>query len=130
MKQMQAQQPKKEQSERPRSSRRKLRCCGEEGHNLKACTMIQQNHAACVKQKAEKRVPNGANECQMVPEGARGCQQSQDGTFVAPILDKSSPLVTAEVTIAGVKGTGRSEEVEISRNITFSEKILIESCGI
>ena len=28
------------------------------------------------------------------------------------------------------KGTGRSEEVEISRNITFSEKILIESCGI
>ena len=29
-----------------------------------------------------------------------------------------------------VKGTGRSEEVEISRNITFSEKILIESCGI
>ena len=34
-KQMQAQQPKKEQSERPRSTRRKLRCwcCGEEGHN-------------------------------------------------------------------------------------------------
>ena len=29
-----------------------------------------------------------------------------------------------------LKGTGRSEEVEISRNITFSEKILIESCGI
>ena len=29
-----------------------------------------------------------------------------------------------------VKGTGRSEEAEISRNITFSEKILIESCGI
>ena len=29
-----------------------------------------------------------------------------------------------------IKGTGRSEEVEISRNITFSEKILIESCGI
>ena len=47
MKQMQAQQPKKEQSERPRSSRRKLRCwcCGEEGHNLKACPVIQQNQA-------------------------------------------------------------------------------------
>ena len=70
MKQMQAQQPKKEQSERPRSSHRKLRCCGEEGHNLKPCSMIQQNQAACVKQKAEKRVPNGATECQMVTEGA------------------------------------------------------------
>ena len=29
--------------------------------------------------------------------------RSQDGTFVAPVLDKTSPLVTAEVTIAGVK---------------------------
>ena len=105
MKQMQAQQPKKEQSERQRSSRRKLRCwcCREEGHNLEACPMIQQNRAACVKQKAEKRVPNGANGCQMVPEGAKGYQRSQDGTFVAPVLNKSSPLVTGEVTIAGVK---------------------------
>ena len=29
--------------------------------------------------------------------------RSQNGTFVAPVLDKSSPLVTAEVVIAGVK---------------------------
>ena len=85
--------------------------------------MIQQNRAACIKQKAEKRVPDGARGCPMVPESARGCQRvpdgtrgcqmvsegarrcqrSQDGTFVAPVLDKSSPLVTAEVTIAGVK---------------------------
>ena len=45
MKQMQAQQPKKEQSERPRTSRRKLRCwcCGEDGHTLKECPIIQQN---------------------------------------------------------------------------------------
>ena len=28
------------------------------------------------------------------------------------------------------KGTGQSEEAEILRNITFSEKILTESCGI
>ena len=32
--------------------------------------------------------------------------------------------------ICTVKGTGRSEEAEISRNVTFSEKILTESCGI
>ena len=50
-----------------------------------------------------QRVPEGARRCQRVPEGARGCQRSQDGTFVAPVLDKSSPLVTAEVVIAGVK---------------------------
>ena len=34
------------------------------------------------------------------------------------------------LSVKSFKGTGRSEEVEISRNITFSEKILIESCGI
>ena len=34
------------------------------------------------------------------------------------------------ITNGFFKGTGRSEEVEISRNITFSEKILIDSCGI
>ena len=77
MKQMQAQQPKKEQSERPRSTRRKLRCwcCGEEGHNLKECPVIQQNRAACFKQPAEKQaVPDGARGYQMVSEGAKGCQ--------------------------------------------------------
>ena len=60
MKQMQAQQTKKEQSERPRSSRRKLRCwcCGEEGHTLKECLVIQQNRAAYFKQPAEDQEEN------------------------------------------------------------------------
>ena len=60
MKQMQAQQPKKEQSERPRSSRRNLRCwcCGEEGHTLKECPGIQQNRAASFKQPAEEQEEN------------------------------------------------------------------------
>ena len=59
MKQMQAQKPKKEQSERPRS-RRKLRswCCGEEGHTLKECPVIQQNRAAFFKQPAEEQAEN------------------------------------------------------------------------
>ena len=60
MKQMQIQQPKKEQSERPRSSRRKIRCwcCGEEGHTLKECPVIQQNRAAYFKQPAEEQAEN------------------------------------------------------------------------
>ena len=60
MKQMQAQQPKKEQSERPRSTQRKLRCwcCGEEGHTLKECPVIQQNRAAYFKQPAEEQAEN------------------------------------------------------------------------
>ena len=60
MNQMQAQQPKKEQSERPRSSRRKLRCwcCGEEGHTLRKCPIIQQNRAAFFKQPAEEQAEN------------------------------------------------------------------------
>ena len=43
MKQMQAHQARTERSERPRSSRRKLRCwcCGEEGHTLRECPVIQ-----------------------------------------------------------------------------------------
>ena len=60
MKQIQAQQPKKEQSERPRSTRRKLRCwcCGEEGHTLKECPVIQQNQAAYFRQPAEEQAEN------------------------------------------------------------------------
>ena len=63
MKQMQALQPNKDQSERPRSTRMKLRCwcCGEEGHTLKECPVIQQNKSAYCKQRAEKqRVQDGA----------------------------------------------------------------------
>ena len=60
MKQMQAQQPQKQQSERPKSLRRKLRCwcCGEEGHTLKECPVIQQNRAAYFKQPAEEQAEN------------------------------------------------------------------------
>ena len=60
MKQMQAQQPKKGKSERPRSSRRKLWCwcCGEEGHTLRECPVIQQNRAAFFKQPAEEQAEN------------------------------------------------------------------------
>ena len=60
MKQMQAQQPKKEQSEQPRTSRRKLRCwcCGEDGHTLKKCPIIQLNRAAYFKQPAEEQAEN------------------------------------------------------------------------
>ena len=77
MKQLQALQAIKKQSERPRSARRRLRCwcCKELGHLMRACPVVQQNKAPYCKQKAEKqRVPDGARGCQMVsevPEGAR-----------------------------------------------------------
>ena len=91
VKQLQAQQPKKEQSERPRGSRKKYRCwcCRVDGHTLRDCPTILQNRAAYSKQPTT--------------EQAEKLNRSQDGTFVAPVLNKSSPLVTAEVTIAGVK---------------------------
>ena len=55
MRQMQAQQPRREQSERPRPSRRRLWCwcCGEEGHTLRECPIIQQNKAAFFRQPAD-----------------------------------------------------------------------------
>ena len=91
VKQLQALQANKEQNERPGSAQKKLRCwgCGEEGHSLRECPVIQQNRAAYVKQPTE--------------EHAEKLSRSQAGTFVAPVFDKSSPLVTAEVAIAGVK---------------------------
>ena len=85
MKQMQAQQPRKERSERPGYARERRRCwcCGKKGHLVRACPLVQQNQAAC-KKMAEKRMPDsargcqngpdGANGCQMVPEGGKGCQ--------------------------------------------------------
>ena len=81
LKQLQALQANKKQSERPRSARRKLRCwcCKAEGHLLRACPVVQQNKAAYCKQKAEqRRVPDGANGCQIMQKGARGWTMVQE----------------------------------------------------
>ena len=48
-------------------------------------------------------MPDGARGCQMGPESTRGCQRGQIGTFVAPVLDKASQLISAKVSIAGVE---------------------------
>ena len=75
MRQLQALQASKKQSERPGYARKRQRCwcCGQKGHLVRACPLVQRNKAAC-KQKAEKRVPDGTRGCQMVPEGARWYQ--------------------------------------------------------
>ena len=129
MKQLQALQANKKQSERPRSARKRLRCwcCGEMGHLMRACLVVQQNKAAYCKQKADKqrvpdgargcqivpesargcqRLPDGARGCQMVPEGARRCQRGQIGTVVAPALAEASDLIFVTVSIAGVEVVG------------------------
>ena len=60
MKEMQALQANKEQSERPKSKRKKLRCCccGEVGHTLRECPVIQRNRAAYFEQPAEEQAEN------------------------------------------------------------------------
>ena len=85
MKEMQAQQPKKQQSERPRSSRRKLRCwcCGEEGHKRRACPVLGRikllNESRRLKSRGCQMAPESASGCQMVPESARKYQKVPDG---------------------------------------------------
>ena len=81
IKEMQAQQCKKEQSERRRSSCRKLGCwyCREVGHQMKGCPVMQQDRTAPCKQKAGKRMPESARECQNGPDGANGCQMVPEG---------------------------------------------------
>ena len=50
----------KKQSERPGSARKRRRCwcCGQKGHLVRACPLVQRN------QKAEKRLPESAKGCQ------------------------------------------------------------------
>ena len=73
----------KKQSERPGYARKRRRCwcCGQKGHLVRACPLVQRNGAA-YKQKAEKeaarwyqRVPDGTGECQRVPDGTGECQR-------------------------------------------------------
>ena len=76
--QVQAQQPKKEQSERPRMPQKKLWCwyCREMGHIMRGCPVIQQDKTAACKQKTGKMMPEGAKGCQKVSDGAKGCQMA------------------------------------------------------
>ena len=78
LRQMQAQQPQKEQSERPRMPQKKLWCwhCREMGHIVRGCPVIQKDKTAACKQKAGKMRPEGTKGCQMVSDGAKGCQMA------------------------------------------------------
>ena len=69
--QVQAQPPKKEQSERPRMPQKKLWCwyCGEMGHIMRGCPVIQQDKTG--RKDDARRLLQGARWCQMVPKGAR-----------------------------------------------------------
>ena len=64
----------KKQSERPGYARKRRRCwcCGQKGHLVRACPLVQRN------QKAEKRLPESAKGCQRVHESAKGCQMVQE----------------------------------------------------
>ena len=93
MRQLQALQASKKQSERPRFARKRRRCwcCKEMGHLIRACPVVQQNRAAFCKQKAEqKRVPDGAIGCQIVLEGASGCQIMQKGAIGCQMVPGSA----------------------------------------
>ena len=81
MRQLQTLQACRKQSERPgyAQKRRRCWCCGQKGHLVRACPLVQQNKAA-YKQKAEKRLPDGTGECQRVPDGTGECQEVPEGT--------------------------------------------------
>ena len=91
IRQLQTLQACKKQSERPGYARKRRRCwcCGQKGHLVRACPLVQRNKASC-KQKAEKRVPDGARGCQMVQESARGCQWVPDGTRGCQVVSEGA----------------------------------------
>ena len=77
MRQLQTLQACRKQSEQPDTrKRRRCWCCGQKGHLVRACPLVQRNKAA-YKRKAEKRLPDGARGCQMVQGSTRGCQMVQ-----------------------------------------------------
>ena len=73
------------------------RGCQRVSEGARGCQMVPESARGC------QRVPDGARGCQMVPEGAGGCQRGQIGTVVAPGLGKTSDLIFATVSIAGVE---------------------------
>ena len=93
IKQLQALQANKKQSERPRSAQKRLRCwcCRDEGHLMRACPVVQQNKAAYCKQVADKQgVPDSARRCQRVSESTRGCQMMQNSFRGCQMVPKSA----------------------------------------
>ena len=111
LKQLQALQANKKQSERPRSARKRLRCwcCREKGHLMRACPLVQQNKAAYCKQKAEKqKVPDGARGCQMVSKRARVCQMMQKGARGCQMVPESARgCQRVQMVPDGVRGCQR-----------------------
>ena len=81
----------KKQSERPGYARKRRRwwCCGQKGHLVRACPLVQRNKSA-YKQKAEKRLPDGAGGCQMVQESTRGCQMVQESAKGCQMAQESA----------------------------------------
>ena len=76
----------KKQSERPGYARKRRRCwcCGQKGHLVRACPLVQRN------QKAEKRLPESAKGCQRVHESAKGCQMVQESARWCQMVQESA----------------------------------------
>ena len=76
----------KKQSERPGYARKRRRCwcCGQKGHLVRACPLVQRN------QKAEKRLPESAKGCQRVHESAKGCQMVQESARRCQMVQESA----------------------------------------
>ena len=67
---------------------KKLWCwyCGEMGHIMRGCPIIQQDETAAGKQKTGKMMSDGAKGCQMTLQRARECQSGPDGTKECQML--------------------------------------------
>ena len=90
MRQLQTLQACKKQSERPDARRRRrCWCYGQKGHLVRACPLVQRNKAAW-KQKAEKRLPDGARWYRRVPEGARWYRRVPEGTSGCQMVQESA----------------------------------------
>ena len=100
--------------------------CHGKGHIRSTCQQVKKFKRNRKVNVVKCTQIDDASGCQYTSEGGK-----EDGEFKE--ADDQGILHVGcvnRISPPPIKGTGRSEEVEILRNITFSEKILIESCGI
>ena len=73
----------KKQSERPGYARKRRRCwcCGQKGHLVRACPLVQRKIPTSRRLKRGcQMVPDGTGEYQRVPDGTGECRRVPDGT--------------------------------------------------
>ena len=96
LKEMQVQQPKKEQSERPMASQKKLKCwcCEKKGHVMRDCPVAKESNTTHKQKDNKKRMSKCTNGCQMFPKSCPYVPKGTNRHQEVSVRPKGYPRVT------------------------------------